>query len=141
MQAAVIVLILGTIFILAAFLIVSEYLFKRKWGIPMGKVSIFSVERKLIYTAVDIGLFSLSILIFIILLFVVLITESVDLSPVLHILSSVVFTLFSAVLSTFRAFEEWKENKSQRRYYHDIAAAATFISIATLMGLTHIIYL
>lgn len=141
LHTAFIVLIIGALGILVGFITVTEYIFKRKWNIPRSKISIFSVERKLVYTAIEIGLFGLLILIFIIMTFFILITETVDLSPFFSLLSSVMFTLFSAVLSTFRAFEEWKENKSQRRYYHDIAAAATFISIATLMGLTHIIYL
>ncbi|ERN53658.1 DUF4181 domain-containing protein [Alkalihalophilus marmarensis] len=136
MQAAIIVLILGTIFILAAFLIVSEYLFKRKWGIPRGKVTMFSEERKLIYTGVEIGLLVLFILTVFIMLVIVYQANSV----LLPLFNSFVMTLFFALLSVVRAVEGWKENRSERMYYHEIATVVMCLVMSAFLGLISIIY-
>ncbi|HWJ78004.1 MAG TPA: DUF4181 domain-containing protein [Niallia sp.] len=111
--------IIGIIIILLIYLLLSELYLKRTLNIKEVKKSILTKGRKRVFVTLEI----LLIILFVVSTYYV-VANNLVFFPIMLFLASVHF---------FRGIEEWREEKSEKRYYHDWLASLMFLVMFLFM--------
>lgn len=108
--------IIAFLIIIGMYVILSKYYFERVLKIKSVSKGVFSKDRKKRYVYLEL-LFSV--------VFLVTALSFIE----IYLVPNLLIFIFLSLLYVLRGIEEWRENKSQKGYYHQWLAAAMYLAL------------